>query len=149
MAKPTEPDAPVYRKRSRGSSSGSGVLRSVGWLFVHLPSVLVALAGVLVFSYWNQTWPTERNRPQGWSSRGNEGVYLAAHIRGQTGLGQAARGIASALTAARLPFHVVNFAADTSIPSSDTTWVHKETRNPEHDLSILVINPDNIGNAVM
>jgi glycosyltransferase involved in cell wall biosynthesis len=63
------------------------------------------------------------------------------------GLGQTARGIAAALEAARLPFNIVNFEIDNYAGHSDTSWIHKETRSPDYDVTILVINPDNIGNA--
>lgn len=63
------------------------------------------------------------------------------------GLGQAARGIAAALEAARLPFNVVNFENGNLARHADTSWIHKETRSPDYDVTILAINPDNIGNA--
>lgn len=63
------------------------------------------------------------------------------------GLGQAGRGIASALEAVKLPFNVVNFEIDNFAGCADTSWIHKETHSPDYDVTILVINPDNIGSA--
>jgi len=63
------------------------------------------------------------------------------------GLGQAARGLAAALEATQLPFNIVNFEIDNLAGHTDTSWIHKETRSPAYDVTILVINPDNMGNA--
>ena len=61
------------------------------------------------------------------------------------GFGQAARGIAEALEAANLPFNVVDFEIDNYLRHADTSWIHKETRNPEYDVTILAINPNEVG----
>ena len=117
------------------------------WLILHSPSVFRARLARLLFAAWKKAWPSQRTPFKGFSPTRKEGVNLAAHICGETGLGQAARGIAEALEASRLPFNVINFAADSYAPQSDSSWLHKETRHPEYDVSVLVINPDDMGNA--
>ena len=63
------------------------------------------------------------------------------------GLGEAARGIAAGLEAAQIPFNVVNFDLDNFARHSDTSWLSKETAHPDYDITVLAVNPDNIGNA--
>ncbi len=90
----------------------------------------------------------ERNlRFRGFSRNGKHGVNLVAYIRSETGLGQAARGMAEALESAGVPFNILNFEAGNRGRHGDTTWAHKEVTNSDYDVTILVINPDNIFNA--
>lgn len=83
----------------------------------------------------------------GFSRAGKEGVNLAGYIRAEMGLGQAARGIAAGLEAVNIPFNVVNFEVNNFARHSDSSWRNKETNNPDYDFTVLVVNPDNIGNA--
>lgn len=122
-------------------------LSSLAWLLIHLPSVIAGRLGNLVYSYRQKLLPSRRPLFKGFSPLRKNGINLAAYIRAEMGLGQAARGIAAALEAAELPFNIVNFEIGNLARHTDVSWSHKETRNPEYDVTILVINPDNIGNA--
>ncbi len=60
------------------------------------------------------------------SARVPEGVNLVAYIRAEMGLGVAARGMASALTAADIPFNVINLETGNYSRHNDHSWSHKE-----------------------
>jgi glycosyltransferase involved in cell wall biosynthesis len=77
-----------------------------------------------------------------------QGVNLAAYIRAEMGLGEAARGTAAALEAAGIPFNVINFQDGNPSRHNDTTWAHKEAPNrAPSDTTLLCINFDNVLNA--
>lgn len=77
-----------------------------------------------------------------------QGVNLAAYIRAEMGLGEAARGVAAALDAAGIPFNVINFEDGNPSRHNDTTWAHKEVPNSaSSDTTLLCINFDNVLNA--
>src|SRR5437762_4716613 len=75
------------------------------------------------------------------------GVNLIAYIRAEMGLGTAARGVARALEAAKVPFNILNFEHSNPSLHRDESWKHKEVTSSDYDFSILVINPDNLANA--
>ena len=75
------------------------------------------------------------------------GVNLIAYIRAEMGLGTAARGVARALEAARVPFNILNFEHSNPSLHRDESWRHKEVTSSDYDFSLLVINPDNLANA--
>jgi len=74
-------------------------------------------------------------------------VNLAGYVRAEMGLGEAARGMAASLESAAVPFNVVNFEYNNPGRHQDTTWSHKEHLTPVYDVTILVVNPDNLVNA--
>lgn len=55
--------------------------------------------------------------------------------------------MAAALEAIRIPFGIVNLKVGNYARQTDTSCIDKETRDPNYDITILTINPDNIGNA--
>jgi glycosyltransferase involved in cell wall biosynthesis len=75
------------------------------------------------------------------------GINLAGYMRAEMGLGQVGRGVAAALDAAHIPFTVLNFEYLNESRHRDLSWAHKEGRRADHDVTLLVINPDNIFNA--
>jgi glycosyltransferase involved in cell wall biosynthesis len=75
------------------------------------------------------------------------GVNLAGYVRAEMGLGEAARGIAASLESAAIPFRIINFEYGNPGRHSDTSWIHKENLDRQHDVTLLVVNPDNILNA--
>jgi glycosyltransferase involved in cell wall biosynthesis len=106
------------------------------------PRDLIAAARRRLFLY------KERNLRFRRFSRGQrQGVNLAGYIRAEMGLGQAARGVAKALESVQLPFNILNFEAGNRGRHGDMSWVHKEVTSSHYDVTILVINPDNIFNA--
>jgi glycosyltransferase involved in cell wall biosynthesis/predicted nucleic acid-binding Zn-ribbon protein len=76
------------------------------------------------------------------------GVNLIAYIRGEMGLGSAARGLATAMESADVPFNIINFEHANPGQHRDDSWRHKETVQSSYDFSILAINPDNLSNAI-
>lgn len=74
------------------------------------------------------------------------GVNLVAYIRAEMGLGEAARGMATAMDAAGVPFGVVNFEHGNHSPHTNLSWRHKEVEQPGYDVTLLCINPDNADN---
>jgi glycosyltransferase involved in cell wall biosynthesis len=71
------------------------------------------------------------------------GVNLVAYIRAEMGLGQAARGVASALEAACVPFNIINLEEGNCSSHRDYSWVHKEVRKSRYDITLVCVNPDN------
>lgn len=71
------------------------------------------------------------------------GVNLVAYIRGEIGLGTVARGMASALESADVPFNVINIDVGTLFSNTDKSWSHKEVLNSNYDTTIVCVNPDN------
>lgn len=74
------------------------------------------------------------------------GINLVAYIRAEMGLGEAARGMALAIDAARIPFRVVNFEHGNPSRHTNTTWSHKEADRAHYDVTVLCMNPDNKDN---
>lgn len=72
-----------------------------------------------------------------------EGVNLVAYIRADMGLGVAARGMAAALTAAGVPFNVVNMEHGNYSAQTDDSWAHKEVADSRYDVTVVCVNPDN------
>lgn len=106
------------------------------------PRVAIAAARRRLFLY------KERNlRFKRFSRDQRQGVNLAGYIRAEMGLGQAARGVATALEAVGVPFNILNFEAGNRGRHGDMSWMHKEVTGSDYDVTILVINPDNIFNA--
>jgi glycosyltransferase involved in cell wall biosynthesis len=71
------------------------------------------------------------------------GVNLVAYIRAEMGLGEAARGLASALEAADIDFGIVNIEKGNDARHGDLSWARKEMTNPPYDVTVISINPDN------
>jgi glycosyltransferase involved in cell wall biosynthesis len=79
--------------------------------------------------------------------RAQQGVNLVASIRAEMGQGTAARGIASALEAARIPFGVINLPYDIPSRHDDMTWAHKEVEKSNYDITVVSTTPDNFRNV--
>src|SRR6266480_1469622 len=83
----------------------------------------------------------ERNpRFNGFVQTCPQGINLAAYIRAEMGLGQAARGMATALEAAQIPFNILNFEHSNRARHGDRSWVHKECLESEYDITVLAVN---------
>ena len=59
------------------------------------------------------------------------------------GLGTAVRGMATALEAARIPFNAINLRHGTYHRQLDRSWLHREARRSQFDVTIVCVNPDN------
>ena len=71
------------------------------------------------------------------------GVNLVGYIRAEMGLGTVARGIASALDAASIPFNVINLEQGNTSRHDDLTWAHREVSSSPYDITVAAVNPDN------
>lgn len=70
------------------------------------------------------------------------GVNLIAYIRASMGVGEAARGNASALQAAGIPFNIINYEKGNPARMDNLRWQHKEVAEAQHAINLLHINAD-------
>ncbi len=70
------------------------------------------------------------------------GVNLVGYIRAESGLGAAARGMASALESAGIPFNVINLESGNYSRHTDHSWSHKEVSHSDYDVTVVCVNPD-------
>jgi len=84
----------------------------------------------------------KRFRSQPASSAIPHGVNLIGYIRAESGLGAAARGMASALETAGIPFNIINLESGNYSRHTDRSWSHKEARSSDYDVTVVCVNPD-------
>jgi glycosyltransferase involved in cell wall biosynthesis len=84
----------------------------------------------------------KRFRTQPFASTTPRGVNLIGYIRAESGLGAAARGMASALDAAGIPFNIINLESGNYSRHTDHSWSHKEVRSSDYDITVVCVNPD-------
>lgn len=77
-------------------------------------------------------------------SSDTHGVNLIAYIRASMGVGEAARGNASALQASGLPFGIINYERGNPSRMDNMRWQHKEIPGPQFGINILHINADHL-----
>lgn len=70
------------------------------------------------------------------------GVNLIAYIRASMGVGEAARGNASALQAANIRFGIINYEKGNPARMDNLRWQHKEVTQAQHEINLLHINAD-------
>ncbi|KHL92679.1 glycosyl transferase family 1 [Paenibacillus sp. IHB B 3415] len=70
------------------------------------------------------------------------GVNLVGYSRAEMGIGESCRIAAKSINAAGIPFGMINFTGTNSARMSDTTWMHKETEEPEFNLNVFHINAE-------
>ena len=58
------------------------------------------------------------------------------------GLGVVARGMATALEAAYIPFNIINIESGNYSQHTDYSWTHKEVSRSDYDITIVFMNPD-------
>ncbi|MFX3632178.1 MAG: glycosyltransferase family 4 protein [Candidatus Pristimantibacillus sp.] len=73
---------------------------------------------------------------------GVDGINLIGYARAEMGIGESCRIAAKSLTAADLPFGIINFKGTNSARMSDMTWVHKEMPDPVYDVNVFHINAE-------
>jgi glycosyltransferase involved in cell wall biosynthesis len=93
-------------------------------------------------------WTRQRFRLKAPQARNHaRGINLAGYLRAEMGLGEAARGIATALESVAIPFNVINFEYMNPGRHTDMSWIHKEAVLDRYHTTVLAVNPDNIVNA--
>lgn len=91
------------------------------------------------------TKPSDKVQPPNVTSGdrpATSGVNLIAYIRASMGVGEAARGNASALQAAGIPFCVINYEKGNPARMDNLRWQHKETTEAQHAVNLIHINAD-------
>jgi len=81
-------------------------------------------------------------------NRRPEGVNLVAYIRAEMGLGEAARGLATALEGTGIPFNVINLEHGNPGRHADLSWAHREAPASGYDVTVVSVNPDNTVNLL-
>lgn len=76
-----------------------------------------------------------------------QGVNLVGYTRAEMGLGQAARGLALAMEAQEIPFQILNVKLGNTSRHDDLSWAHKEANTAPYDITVVVVNPDNIASV--
>lgn len=84
----------------------------------------------------------KRFRSQPASATTPRGVNLIGYLRAESGLGAVARGMASALECAGIPFNVINLESGNYSRHTDHSWSHKEVRSSDFDITVVCVNPD-------
>jgi glycosyltransferase involved in cell wall biosynthesis len=69
-----------------------------------------------------------------------DGVNLIGFVKGEIGLGQGCRLLASAMDYAEVPFTLINFELH-SMRNEDRTWTHKITNSPAYNINLIHLNP--------
>ena len=89
--------------------------------------------------------PKAGSAPSASGSIGEQyGVNLIAYIRASMGVGEAARGNASALQASGLPFGVINYERGNPSRMDNLRWQHKEMASPKYPVNLIHINADHL-----
>lgn len=70
------------------------------------------------------------------------GINLIGFVRAEMGLGEAARGLASAISAVEIPFGMIDYVRFNTSQMGDTRWLHKLIERPQHAINILHFNGD-------
>lgn len=81
-------------------------------------------------------------------NRASLGVNLIAYIRAEMGVGEASRGNASALEAAKIPFGIINYEKANPARMTNLSWQHKEIQQPKYDINIIHINADHTPSVI-
>ncbi|GAA3408555.1 glycosyltransferase family 4 protein [Paenibacillus hodogayensis] len=72
-----------------------------------------------------------------------KGVNIIGFIRAEMGIGESSRLAARAVSAAEIPFGILNFPV-TSIRMEDMSWSHKEIQDPAYKVNIIHTNADTL-----
>lgn len=91
-----------------------------------------------------QTAPAPVQSPAASRDSKDHGVNLIAYIRASMGVGEAARGNASALQASGIPFGIINYEGGNPSRMDNLRWQHKEIPSPGFRVNILHINADHL-----
>jgi glycosyltransferase involved in cell wall biosynthesis len=70
-----------------------------------------------------------------------DGINLIGFIRGEIGLGQSCRLVASGLEATGLPFTIYNYEQTSAMRFSDHSWDEKITNSAPYNINLIHINP--------
>lgn len=78
-------------------------------------------------------------------SQANKGINLYSFIKGEFSIGEVGRIIARGLNTTDIPFSIVNLTAGGNLHSfRDSSWDHKVTDKPDHNINLFAINADSV-----
>jgi GT2 family glycosyltransferase len=76
------------------------------------------------------------------------GINLIAYIHAEMGLGEAARGMAQALSEAGVPTAIIDYRHGNPSRMADETFSQQTTDQPKHDVNLIHINADLLPDAL-
>lgn len=76
------------------------------------------------------------------TSYGEDGVNLVGYARAEMGIGESCRIAANCLHSVNMPFGIINFIGTNSARMTDTTWIHKEMKEPIYNVNVFHINAE-------
>ncbi|MBD2867957.1 glycosyltransferase family 4 protein [Paenibacillus arenilitoris] len=71
-----------------------------------------------------------------------KGMNLVGYARAEMGIGESCRIAARSLSAADIPFGIINFTGTNDARMSDHSWAHKEVKEPLYDVNVFHINAE-------
>lgn len=77
-----------------------------------------------------------------------KGVNLIGHIRGDFGLGESCRLVASILKKTGLPFTIQNISVYGDAPEKNETWKEFECNELPYVINLIHLNPDGLQNSI-
>lgn len=70
------------------------------------------------------------------------GINLISFIRAEMGLGEASRGLASAISASDIPFGIIEYINFNDAQMGDNTWLHRVISEPKYEINVIHMNAD-------
>jgi glycosyltransferase involved in cell wall biosynthesis len=70
------------------------------------------------------------------------GINLIGYARAEMGIGESCRIAARSMSAAGIPFGIINYTGTNRARMTDYTWKHKEMKEPIHPINIFHINAE-------
>src|SRR5690606_11426500 len=70
------------------------------------------------------------------------GFNLIGYARAEMGIGESCRIAARSMSAAGIPFGIINYTGTNRARMTDYTWKHKEMKEPIHPINIFHINAE-------
>ncbi|WP_138227203.1 glycosyltransferase [Paenibacillus algicola] len=71
-----------------------------------------------------------------------EGINLIGYSRAEMGIGESCRIAANSISAAGIPFGIINFQGTSSARMEDLTWLSKEIKYPIYKINVFHINAE-------
>jgi len=75
------------------------------------------------------------------------GINLIGYSRAEMGIGESCRIAAKSIESTSIEFAILNYVGTNSAKMSDTSWKHKEIREPEYNINIFHLNAEQMFEA--
>jgi glycosyltransferase involved in cell wall biosynthesis len=112
---------------------------------VLLPFIPIQARQTIKRGLLKKAFPIDQGRSKSDVTRivdGTQGVNLIGYARAEMGIGESCRIAARSLTAADIPFGIINFKGMNMARMSDESWKHKEFNEPIYDVNIFHVNAE-------